>query len=164
MNECHPLQGLSEARRVREFPETFPSKSAGKRASFNVCGILCKERGNGFAEILEIFFLTLFLGLRHVMSPPPPLWHPPGAITPEKVIRDTIAKRRGGSGGQALSPPKQVVYPLLETQGFYKAEKIPSINRSLPDSRKSGKTGISAQTATPCLAFLRFQDTISYHG
>jgi len=142
----------------------FPQNLQVKEPPSMSVAFFVKREENGFAEILEIFFLTLFLGLRHVMSPPPPLWHPPGAITPEKVIRDTIAKRRGGSGGQALSPPKQVVYPLLETQGFYKAEKIPSINRSLPDSRKSGKTGISAQTATPCLAFLRFQDTISYYG
>jgi hypothetical protein len=36
---------------------------------------------------------------------PPPLWLPPNAIDPELVLRHHRSQRRGGMGGQALSPP-----------------------------------------------------------
>ena len=44
---------------------------------------------------------------------PPPLWLPPNAITPEQVILHYRAQRRGGAGGQALSPPLFMKEKLL---------------------------------------------------
>ncbi len=57
------------------------------------------------------------------MYPPPPLWHPPGAITPGKVIQHH-RKVQGRSGGTGTVPSvNRCFYNLLKTQGFYKAEK-----------------------------------------
>jgi len=50
------------------------------------------------------------------MHQPLPLWHPPEAIL-QRRYNDTIAKRRDGSEGQALSFRKQELYNLLKTQG-----------------------------------------------
>ncbi len=36
---------------------------------------------------------------------------PPNAITPEQVIQHYRAQRRGGAGGQALSPPLSMHIP-----------------------------------------------------
>ena len=64
------------------------------------------------------FFLNALKGLRHVMPPPPPPGVlPPGAITPEKVIRHNH-KARGGSGGLVLSTPKTGAYQFVENTGF----------------------------------------------
>ena len=41
---------------------------------------------------------------------PKPLRLPPTVITPEQVIRHHRSQRRGGKGGQALSPP-DLTYP-----------------------------------------------------
>jgi hypothetical protein len=38
---------------------------------------------------------------------PPPLGLPPNAITPREGNNSTITLRRGGLGGQALSPPSK---------------------------------------------------------
>jgi hypothetical protein len=57
------------------------------------------------------------------MPPPPPLWHPPGAIIPEKVIQH-YRKAQGGSGGQALSPPILDIHNLLKGLGFQQSQNI----------------------------------------
>jgi len=44
MNECHPPQGLSEARRGREFPENFPSESVVKEPPSMSEAFLIKSR------------------------------------------------------------------------------------------------------------------------
>jgi len=68
-------------------------------------------------------FLNALWGLRYVMPPPPPLWHPPGVITPEKVIRHNRKNEGAGLGDRHCPLRKQVLYNLLKTQDFYKAKE-----------------------------------------
>ena len=67
-------------------------------------------------------FPNALLGLRHVMPPPPPLWHPPGAITPEKLIRHNRKSEGAVRGDRHCPLRKQVLNNLLKTHDFYKAK------------------------------------------
>jgi hypothetical protein len=49
-------------------------------------------------------FLNAPFGLRHVMPPPPPLWHPLWSDDSREGKYNTIAKPRSGSGGQGEVP------------------------------------------------------------
>ena len=60
-------------------------------------------------------------GLRHVMPPPPPLWHPLQGIIPEKVIQHNL-KAQGRFGGQALSPPITGNSQFVKILGFQQSE------------------------------------------
>ena len=73
-------------------------------------------------EILKIFFLTLFFGLRHGMPLPPAAVVLPGAITPEKGNTTESRNERAVWGDRHCPLRKQVLYNLLKTQGFYKAK------------------------------------------
>ncbi len=60
-----------------------------------------------FVEILTLFFSTL-LGATALVPPPPPLWHPPWAIIPEKVIQHH-RKAQGRFGGTGTVPLRYTV-------------------------------------------------------
>jgi hypothetical protein len=55
----------------------------------------------------NLIFWEIFVKPERSWGLPPPLGPPPNAITPEKVITALSVQRRGGTGGQALSPPSK---------------------------------------------------------
>jgi len=77
-------------------------------------------------------FLNALFWATAVMPPLPPLWHPSGAIIPEKVILPhTIAKRRGGLGGQD-GPLRNIgAFQSVVTWGFYKAQELYLLKRGM---------------------------------
>jgi len=51
----------------------------------------------------------------------PPLWHPSGAITPEKITRNH-RKAQGRFGGTGTVPSETGALPFVEYSGFLKAQ------------------------------------------